>query len=65
MSESMQFVLDNWESLDSYMHTSMSDDEIRSTLSSLLSQNNFSAEEIMLTIEDSRVIMLFKTHGRH
>lgn len=65
MDKAMEFVLDNWEAIDTYMHPSMSDDEIRSTLGEVLRNNHFDAEDIVLTIQDYRVIILFKTHGRH
>jgi len=65
MEKAKEFVLENWETIDTYMHPSMSDDDIRETLGEILRNNSFDGEEIMLTIRDYQVIMLFRTYGRH
>lgn len=65
MTKSLEFILDNWETFDSYIHKDMDDEQIRETIKAVLLNNNNSIDDILLTINDYRVIMLFKTQGRH
>ena len=65
MTQSLEFILDNWETFDTYIHRDMSDEQIKETVKHVLLNNNFSIDDILLTINDYRVIMLFKTQGRH